>query len=176
MFSFYKEPVILKKFITDTECEYLINYDKPMEKNTFGIGSEDDILSFNKKISKNTPMCKKIINKCSNIIKLPHEHFEDLNVVKYNKGGFIKEHMDLKPEKNFRLYTFLICLRDTYQGGETEFPNLNLKFKLKKGDALFFMNVDSSGNMTELSLHEGKVVESGEKWICNIWGHKYPYD
>ena len=42
-------------------------------------------------------------------------------------------------------------------------PYLDEKYKLKAGDALFFPNLDSNNNITELSLHKGSVVKSGEK-------------
>ena len=177
MFSFYSDPVIIKNIVTESECEFFINYEAPLLKNKFGdnLGG-DDIVSFNKKIPKCEHTVKQIIRKCSDIIHLPYENFEDLNVVKYEKGGFIAEYQDLNPtHTNFRMYTFLLCLKDTYEGGDTHFTKLNKSFKLRKGDALLFKNVDSNGHMTELSQHEGKIVKSGEKWICNVWCHKSKY-
>jgi len=29
--------------------------------------------------------------------------------------------------------------------------------------------------MTSKAIHGGKPVISGEKWICNLWIHRYPY-
>jgi prolyl 4-hydroxylase len=28
---------------------------------------------------------------------------------------------------------------------------------------------------TSDALHGGQPVKSGEKWVCNLWVHKYPY-
>ena len=27
---------------------------------------------------------------------------------------------------------------------------------------------------TKFALHGGEPVSKGEKWICNVWVHKYP--
>jgi hypothetical protein len=78
-------------------------------------------------------------------------------------------------EKNSRLYTFILALTDDYDGGETEFPNINKSFKLKAGDALFFNTLDNYGLDTSRALHGGKPVKSGEKWICNLWVRQDPY-
>jgi hypothetical protein len=47
--------------------------------------------------------------------------------------------------------------------------NLNKMYKLKKGDALFFHNFNNDGSSTKLSVHEGCIVKSGQKFICNTW-------
>ena len=84
------------------------------------------------------------------------------------KGGFIPIHHDYGPSA-IRTHSILLYLNENYEGGETEFPNLNKQFKLNTGDILYFHNYDSHGNPTKLALHQGNVVKSGEKWICNLW-------
>jgi prolyl 4-hydroxylase len=96
---------------------------------------------------------------------------EDLQVVHYETGGYYKDHFDtdFKSMDGQRIYTFIIALNDDYEGGETEFPILNKKFRLKTGDALFFQNLNNNGSFTPKALHGGRPVKSGEKWICNLW-------
>jgi len=76
---------------------------------------------------------------------------------------------------NKRMYTVILALNDDYEEGETEFPNIQKKYKLNKGDALFFHTLDNYGMINSKALHGGLPVKSGEKWICNVWVHKYPY-
>jgi prolyl 4-hydroxylase len=73
------------------------------------------------------------------------------------------------------MYTVILALNDEYEGGETEFPNLKKKYKLKAGDALFFHTLDNYELMTSKALHGGRPIKSGEKWVCNLWVHKHPY-
>jgi prolyl 4-hydroxylase len=78
-------------------------------------------------------------------------------------------------DTNKRIHTFILALNDTYDGGETHFPNLNTSYKLNAGDALFFDTLNIFGWMTSKALHGGLPVKSGEKWICNLWIREYPY-
>ena len=73
------------------------------------------------------------------------------------------------------MYTFILALNDGYRGGETTFPNLNKSYKLNAGDVLFFDTLDNYNFITSKALHGGQPVKSGEKWVCNLWVHKYPY-
>ena len=100
-----------------------------------------------------------------------------MQVLKYKPGGHYKPHQDaFKDDDNMRVHTFIIALNDGYKGGETIFPNLNKTYKLNAGDVLFFDTVDNYNLITSKSLHGGKTVEAGDKWICNLWVRKYPYD
>jgi hypothetical protein len=63
-----------------------------------------------------------------------------------------------------RLVSFLIYLNDDYEGGETAFPNLKMHFKGRKGDALYWSNVDAKGEPHPLAFHAGLAPTCGEKW------------
>jgi hypothetical protein len=73
-----------------------------------------------------------------------------------------------------RVATFLIYLNEEFDGGETEFPLLDLKFKGKKGDAILFWNVDRSGVPDERTRHAGLAPTSGEKWLLSQWLREQP--
>jgi prolyl 4-hydroxylase len=68
-----------------------------------------------------------------------------------------------------RVATFLLYLNDGYEGGETEFPRLSLKFKGRAGDALLFWNVDNSGAPDQRTVHAGRPTFRGEKWVLSQW-------
>ena len=42
-----------------------------------------------------------------------------------------------------RIATFLIFLNEDFEGGETDFPKAGISHRRRKGDALFWANVDS---------------------------------
>jgi prolyl 4-hydroxylase len=73
-----------------------------------------------------------------------------------------------------RVVTFLLYLNDDYEGGETEFPRTNIRFKGAKGDALLFVNVDASGAPDYSTLHAGLSPTSGEKWLLSQWIRSHP--
>jgi len=76
-----------------------------------------------------------------------------------------------------RVLTFLIYLNDDYEGGETEFPALGERWKGRKGEGLFFWNVQPNGALDERTLHAGLPVTKGEKWVLSQWvGGQPPKD
>jgi prolyl 4-hydroxylase len=104
--------------------------------------------------------------------------FEELQVVRYDPGGYFEPHYDQCCEESeacaaetrrfggrLRRYTLLVylCAPDGYDGGETRFPRLGRSFKGAAGDALLFSSAHKD------SLHEGTPVKSGIKWVCNLW-------
>ena len=177
MFVVYHEPKVIKNFITDEMCDLLINTDvssfKTSTTTTNDINTKNWRVSKTKWIPRTYYKVKEIYEKCSKLTNIPITNMEDISVIKYEEGGYYKEHTDAN-SKFHRLYTVIIYLNDDYEGGETEFRRINKKYKLKKGDALFFNNYDSLGNLTVLSFHSGNEVISGVKYIANIWMHNKP--
>ena len=128
-------------------------------------------------LSRDDKVVRNVINRCLKYTDRPITNCEKLQVLKYKPGGHYKPHQDaFKDDDNMRVHTFIIALNDGYKGGETIFPNLNKTYKLNAGDVLFFDTVDNYNLITSKSLHGGKTVEAGDKWICNLWVRKYPYD
>jgi len=67
-----------------------------------------------------------------------------------------------------RVATFLIYLNDNFEGGETEFPRLDIRYRGKKGDALLFFNT-TDGKPDARTLHAGLAPTRGEKWLYSQW-------
>jgi prolyl 4-hydroxylase len=67
-----------------------------------------------------------------------------------------------------RLVSFLIYLNDDYEAGETAFPRLNMHIKGRKGDALYWANVDGQGRQHPLAFHGGLPTTHGEKWTLAL--------
>jgi prolyl 4-hydroxylase len=64
----------------------------------------------------------------------------------------------------------LLTLGDAgFTGGETYFPKLDVIAKVQPGELLRFNNTDEHGNPVACSLHEGRPVDSGEKWLLSKW-------
>jgi len=176
----YPKPRVIPDFLSRDEREYL------MEK--AGKTLETSSVTLDKKVDETVrksqtawldtsdPVVRSVVVRCLKYIDRPIVNCEKLQVLKYEPGGFYKPHQDaFEKERNMRMYTFILALNDTYEGGETVFPNLGEEYKLTAGDALFFDTLDNYEMMTSKALHGGNPVKSGEKWICNLWVRKYPY-
>jgi len=99
-----------------------------------------------------------------------HAHGEPLQVLRYFPGGEYRPHMDALPATdNQRIVTVLVYLNEDYEGGETHFPELGLRFRGRPGDALMFANVDAEGRADPRARHAGLPVRSGTKLVASRW-------
>jgi len=176
----YSKPEIINNIITKEESEYIINKTRDNMKNSKISQNKDTNFDIRKSetawLDLEDPIVSKIVERCISKVDRPKINCEKMQVVRYKPGGFYKAHQDVIDHKNPRLYTFLIALNDGYEGGETNFVKLNKKYKLNACDTLFFNTLDNYELDTSLALHGGEPVTNGEKWICNLWVHKYPYN
>jgi len=185
----YVKPNVYHNLITEDERDHIIKIARDKLKTSTVAEDVDKRVDNKVRVSetaflshKNDPIVERVMRRCLKNCDRPLCNCESLQVVRYKPGGFYIPHQDAftgdygsKHTKNNRKYTFLVALNDDYEGGETEFPNLNKKYKLEAGDVLKFNNLDNYGFVTGKALHGGNPVKSGEKWICNIWVHTHPY-
>ena len=47
---------------------------------------------------------------------------------------------------------------------------------IEAGDAVLFYNIKPNGDRDIMSLHEGRPVTAGEKWIATKWIREKPYE
>jgi prolyl 4-hydroxylase len=116
---------------------------------------------------------------------VPFRHLEPLAVLHYAQGEEITEHFDfVDPEvpdyerqiasQGQRVVTFLAYLNDDYGGGETEFLELELRHKGRRGDGLYFVNARPDGSADTRTLHAGRAPTNGEKWIVSQFMRNRP--
>ncbi|MBC7770780.1 MAG: 2OG-Fe(II) oxygenase [Phycisphaerales bacterium] len=119
-------------------------------------------------------------------IGLPLSHQEPTNFLHYARGQQYAPHFDFfarEEEAGFaselqtvgqRVATVLVYLNEDYEGGATEFPRLDWRFKGKTGDALIFWNLSAAGEREMASLHAGTPVTKGDKWLLSKWVRQRP--
>lgn len=76
--------------------------------------------------------------------------------------------------KGQRIKTCLVYLNEDLEGGETEFPKLNIKFRGRAGEALVFDNVSANGTGDLNTVHTGLPPTRGEKWLLSQWIRSKP--
>ena len=180
MLPTYPKPIIIENFLSENERIHI----KQKAESKLEVSTVDKDRKVDEKIRKSEtawlstedPIVKSVVERCISHTDRPIENCEQLQVLRYKPGGHYKPHQDVFfQDKNKRMHTFILALNDEYEGGETSFPNIKEKYKLRAGDALFFDTLDNYGLDTSDALHGGQPVKSGEKWVCNLWVHKYPY-
>jgi prolyl 4-hydroxylase len=97
---------------------------------------------------------------------------EPLQILHYAPGQQYHEHSDALPgvvPSQQRVLTFLIYLNEDFEGGETSFPQLNIKVRGRTGDGLLFRNATAGGAPDPLAIHAGLPVTRGVKHLASRW-------
>lgn len=184
----YEEPYIINNIITEEEAKYIIDKATPDFKDSLVLGdSIKDQLNKNVRSSKtawldkDNPIIYNIMARISNMLLLPLENAESLQVVKYEPNGYYKHHhdsccddtkycVDFVKSGGQRIKTVLIYLNDDFTEGETDFPALKKKIKPPKYSAVVFNPLAKYSNKCHpKALHAGLPVKSGIKYVANLW-------
>jgi prolyl 4-hydroxylase len=180
----YEEPYIINNIINEQEANHIINKSSMQLHDSLILGETLDTKIRKSKstwLYKDDPIVMKIMIKISNIVKLPLENAEALQVVKYDPNGYYNEHHDsccdghelcteFIKRGGQRIKTILIYLNDEFTEGATNFPVLNKKFKPPKYSAVIFNPLATNSNKCHpKALHAGLPVKSGTKYVANLW-------
>ncbi len=107
--------------------------------------------------------------------------FSSVHVFQYAVGQEFQAHLDATLDSSAadypvryaagqqRVLTFLLSLNDEFDGGETDFPAIGIRWKPRRGRGLFFWNVDPDGTVDRRTFHAGRPVARGEKWMLSQW-------
>ena len=117
-------------------------------------------------------------------VEMPPEHGEGLGVLHYQPGETYAPHVDFIPatpanaaqlaERGQRTRTLLVYLNEDFDGGETDFPILQRRFRPPRGSALVFHSVDEQGRTDQRTVHAGRSPVSGDKWVISKWFRTKP--
>ncbi|OZI11829.1 2OG-Fe(II) oxygenase [Bacillaceae bacterium SAS-127] len=188
----YETPFIAyyEQLVTPSECRQLIDLSRKKLQPATVMGKTNSKVSAIRK-SENTwfnhdsnEVVRQICERISATVDSPLNYAEKLQVARYTAGGKFNAHVDcFDPwtqmgrshiEKHGqRLITALLYLNNVDSGGATLFPRLNISVTPSEGRLLVFENCTKGTNRSHLlSLHEGCLVNEGEKWIATLWFHE----
>lgn len=179
----------IASFATPAECRWLISlaeprlgpatvFDQTTGEQTVDESRDNSFLQMH--IGEMNVLTEVIRQRISAATGLPAPLFEPSQILHYAVGQRFRPHHDFLDPANSaydnslarfgqRIATFLIYLNDGYEGGETSFPSIGLKFRARAGDALFFANVTRDGKPDPKTLHAGLPPTAGEKWVFSQW-------
>jgi prolyl 4-hydroxylase len=176
--------VVLGNVLSNEECDQLIQMSRDrMQRSKIGNTREvDDLRTSNSMFFEEAEnaLVSKIEKRVSQIMNIPVEHGEGLQVLNYEIGQEYKAHFDFfKPESraasNPRISTLVMYLNDVEQGGETYFPKLGLSVSPQKGMAVYFEYFYDNQELNDLTLHGGAPVVTGDKWAATQWMRRKVY-
>jgi prolyl 4-hydroxylase len=182
-----KKPLIfyIDNALTIDECNLIIEKSKDkMERARIGTGENADISKIRTGSSYFLNYLEDedifpIYKKIAMLLNKPGRNFDTfIQVIHYLSGEEYKTHVDPSPLRNeregikHRKFTCLCYLNDINDsGGETEFPELNIKISPKMGRMVYFDNYHNDGKINYKSKHRSNPVINGEKWAFNLWYH-----
>ena len=110
-------------------------------------------------------------------------HSDHLQIHKYNRMQFFGAHhdylhVDTQAERiadtGQRTWTMIVFLNDDFYEGCTEFPELFIKVRPKRGSLVVWNNLNEDGSVNPLTLHKGNPVTHGTKYLLSKWFRDLP--
>ncbi|MBC8299855.1 MAG: 2OG-Fe(II) oxygenase [Pelagibacterales bacterium] len=178
--------------LDSSECEKIIDL---MNKNHIPstLATSDGAIKNSTRTSSSAffdnedPFIKSIEQKISEAIGIDVSYGEPLQGQIYKVGEYYAPHLDYFNKKDENIYnqfcgdrgnrtwTMVIYLNDEgLEGGETNFPKVNVSIKPKRGKAACFRSMNPNGRMNRLTLHSGQKVTKGSKYIITKWFRENP--
>jgi prolyl 4-hydroxylase len=174
--------VVLGNVLSDEECDALIRMSQDrMQRSKVANSLEVDELRTSSSMffqESENDLVAKVEKRVSQIMNIPIEHGEGLQVLNYQIGQEYKAHFDFFSSptvKNPRISTLVMYLNDVEQGGETYFPKLNFSVTPQKGMAVYFEYFYDNQDLNDLTLHGGAPVIAGDKWAATQWMRRKVY-
>jgi prolyl 4-hydroxylase len=176
----FAEPliVVLGNVLSDEECDQLIQQSKDrLQRSKVANSLQVDELRTSSSTffqEGENELVSRIEKRVSQIMNIPVEHGEGLQILNYKVGQEYKAHFDFfssgsRAASNPRISTLVMYLNDVEQGGETYFPKLNLSVSPQKGMAVYFEYFYNDQSLNDLTLHGGAPVVVGDKWAATQW-------
>jgi prolyl 4-hydroxylase len=124
------------------------------------------------------PLLARLDRRLAELVNWPPERCEAIQVIRYGPGQEYRPHWDyFEPDEagsahhlaqgGNRLGTLVLYLTTPTAGGATTFPDVGLEVAPVQGNAVFF-RYPIPGPESR-SLHGGRPVVLGEKWIATKW-------
>jgi len=192
---------IVRNFLTDKECDDIINLmkDKKMTNAYISGGRQD--LDYRKcltktifKSSSEFDSFKDFREKVRSLTNVQENQLEVTNLTRYTgTENYFKKHKDAydygwgfrngytSEEVYNRVVTTIVYLNDVNSGGETRFNDIDIDVKPEKGMALLFFpgllptSKKNPGYPSDNTTHEALPPLGEEKWILQQWVWSGPY-
>jgi prolyl 4-hydroxylase len=176
--------VIIENFISEEDCDYLINTykDKVVSSTVVGGSVHEARTSSTYFLPQDDKVIAKLRTKVAEYLKIPVENIEPIQFLRYKKGERYKYHHDFFKGENIgnqRVHTIIAYL-NTLQpedGGATSFWHYKQNIVPVKTNAVWFKNLNADGTGNLNSLHSGEEIlkEDAVKYALNIWTRQSKY-
>ena len=123
---------------------------------------------------------RKLARRIDTLLGFERDQGESFQGQRYTPGQQFKPHTDWFPQNSpawamerenggQRCFTAMAYLNDVADGGETDFPRLDLAVTPRQGVLLVWNNADRNGAPNPFTVHAGNPVGSGSKYVITRW-------
>jgi len=184
--------VVFGGVLSEDECDQLVAEARPrLSPSTVVEDSTGDAAMHAARVSEGmffslgeTPLIREIEARLAELVNWPVDRAETLQVLHYHPGGKYEPPNDYFPYRREgtakvtarggqRVGTIILYLNTPESGGATEFPEVGLEVVAQKGNAVFFSY--ARPHASTKTLHGGRPVLCGEKWIATKWLRERPF-
>jgi prolyl 4-hydroxylase len=186
--------ILFGNVLSKEECEHLIELSEPKLNRSTTVADATGKAEYHEnRTSSGTffhlnenPFIASLDKRIAELMQVPVENGEGLQILNYQIGGEYKPHFDYFPPElpgsavhiargGQRVATLITYLNTVEEGGETILPDIGLKIAPVQGNALYFAYTNSRNQVDPLTYHGGNPVLRGEKWITTKWVRQRAY-
>jgi len=174
---------VLRDFLTQQECRQLCARIDGQRQPSGILGNYPDPdyrTSESCNLDPNERLVQTVEEKIAKLMGIDPIHGETVQGQRYAVGQQFKPHHDFFytdqpywPEEERlggqRTWTAMMFLNEPEAGGQTNFPEANIRVTPRTGNLLAWNNLDDAGDPNPFSLHQGMPVEAGVKYVITKW-------
>ena len=135
--------------------------------------------SYSGDVDPGDPFVRKLQRRLDDLLGIDPNYGETIQGQRYLPGQEFQAHCDWFPAGAYwdmemdrggqRSITAMAYLNDVEEGGATAFPRLGLTIDPKPGALLIWNNADPEGRPNPWTIHAGRPVVRGVKYIITKW-------
>ena len=173
----------LADFMTARECRKMMGLVDAVAKpsSAYDAAYESGYrTSYSGNVDPTDPFIRRIQRRFDDLLGIDPEFGETIQGQRYLPGQQFQPHNDWFPygtrywdiEKNRggqRSFTTMVFLNDVEEGGTTDFTDLGLSVEPRPGALLIWNNATADGVPNAKTMHAGRPVVKGTKYIVTKW-------
>lgn len=170
-------------FLSADECARFIAFVDQVAKPSGVLGEdapEGHRTSYSGDVDQNDPFVKMVERRISDLLGIDPAWGEAVQGQRYHPGQEFRDHVDWFDTRadywtteiargGQRSWTAMAFLNDVEAGGATEFSRLGISITPQRGSLLVWNNADKDGFVNLETMHAGRPVERGVKYVITKW-------
>jgi len=175
------------EFFTRPECERLMGVVDGVARPSDTYSNDGGRTSYSGDVDPTDPFIRMLQRRIDDLIGLDPAYGETIQGQRYEPGQEFKAHFDhFRPSDPMwqqemrnggqRSWTAMAYLNAVEEGGTTDFPKVNLSVPPQPGALLIWNNMACDGRPNAKSLHAGRPVIRGVKYVLTKWYRSRPWN